>query len=252
LHKIFAKTVFVGKKVVFLPTCHSTNAHAARLVENKEATNGQVILTDYQESGRGQRGNAWESAPGDNLLLSIILDASFLDVADNFALTMMTSLGVTDTMEDYIKHEVRIKWPNDIMCDNAKICGILIENIIKGGEFDQSILGIGININQTEFKFGKATSLRNICNQKIDRYDFLNLLLQNIEQRYYQLKKGGLDQITKAYENMLFWKDEIHVYRSGNVFFNGKIRGVERTGRLRLETEDDIRYFSLKEIEYIK
>lgn len=252
MHKIFTNTLFVGKKVLFLPSCHSTNSIATELLSQGQVTNGQLVITDFQEKGRGQRGNSWESQSGKNLLFSLVAEAPFLDASEGFFLNVVTSLAIADALRDYIPEGVAIKWPNDIYYDQKKICGILIENTIKNNGICNAIIGVGLNINQEKFVTANAISLRQVCNQEIDRTDFLDLLLGKFEYYYLQLKKGKMAALMQSYLRYLYWRNEIHVFRSQDGFFNGKILGTDKAGKLHVEVEDGERCFNFKEIEFIK
>lgn len=252
MHKLFNNTVFIGKKAFFLPSCHSTNEIASVLLTNKQPLNGTVIYTDYQSKGKGQRGNVWESDEGKNILLSIILETKFVEPSDFYNLTIITSLAIHDLLSEYLKQEIKIKWPNDLIFGNNKIGGILLENYIKQNTIDWCIVGVGLNINQEKFNEENAISLFNICGQSFDRKELTNLLLQKVEARYFQLKKEDIKSLRKDYIDNLYWKNEIHVFQSEGTFFNGRILDVEPAGKLRMEIENGERLFDFKEVKFIK
>ena len=252
MHKLFTNTVFIGKKAFFLPSCHSTNEMASVLMTNQRQTNGTVIYTDYQTSGKGQRGNSWESQDGKNILLSMILETNFVEPSDFFNLTIITSLAIHDLLKEYLKEEIKIKWPNDLIYEDRKIGGILIENYIKQNAIEWCIVGVGLNINQKKFHEPKAISLSAICRQNFDREELIYLLLQKVEGRYFQLKKRNDKSLKNEYLNSLYWKDEIHVFQSEGEYFNGKIIGVESSGKLKVELEEGERSYDFKEIIFVK
>lgn len=252
MHKLFKNTGFIGKKAFFLPSCHSTNEMASVLMTNKQPLNGTVVYTDFQTNGKGQRGNSWESQEGKNILISIILETSFVEPANFFDLTIMTSMAIHDILSEYIQEGVKIKWPNDMYFGDKKIAGILIENYIKQNAIEWCILGVGLNVNQIKFLEPKAISLAKICGQQFDREELVNMLLQKLERRYYQLEKGKTKSLRSEYLECLYWKDEVHVFQSEGTFFNGKIIGVDQSGKLMMELEDGHRYFDFKELSFIK
>ena len=252
MHKIFNKTLFIGKKAYYLPTCHSTNDMASVLIANKKPVDGTVIYTDRQTAGKGQRGNRWESEAKKNLTFSVLLKVDFIDPSENFFLTLITSLAIHDLLTEYLREGLKIKWPNDIVFLNQKIAGILIENYIKQNILEWSVLGIGININQKQFSIPTATSLFQLCNQEFDLKEMLELLLQYLERRYFQLKRQKYDELKNNYLERLYWKDEIHVFRSDQQYFNGRILGVNDSGKLKVETEDGISLYNFKEIQFIR
>jgi BirA family biotin operon repressor/biotin-[acetyl-CoA-carboxylase] ligase len=225
---------------------------AAVLIAEGNAADGTVIYTDYQSQGKGQRGNIWESEKTRNLLFSVILNVKFLEPADNFQLTQITSLAIHDFLSEYLRHGMKIKWPNDIVYADKKIAGILIENFIKQNRLEWTILGIGVNINQKQFRTTGATSLSHVCGQEFDNEELLHLLLQHLEKRYFQLKSLKLQKIRKDYFDRLYWKDEIHVFQSEEGYFNGSIEGVSKTGKLHVKLESGDRFFDMKEIKFIR
>lgn len=252
MHKLFKNTVFIGKKAFFLPTCHSTNEMASVLMINKQPLNGTVVYTDFQSQGKGQRGNRWESEKAKNILISVILETDFVEPSNFFDLTIMTSLAIYDILSDYIKEGINIKWPNDMYCQGKKVAGILIENYIKQEKIEWCILGVGLNVNQTDFNEPNAVSLANICDQQFDREEIINMLLQRLEKRYFELKQGKTKKLKDEYLDKLYWKDELHVFQSEGTFFNGRIVGVDRNGKLLIELDDGERYFDFKEISFVK
>ncbi len=252
MHKIFTNTLFIGKKLKFLPSCHSTNTIASEMVMSGEATNGHIVITDFQEKGRGQRGNRWESEPSQNLLFSIILDAAFLDPSECFYLNIITSLALIDVLNEYTGDQMKVKWPNDIYYENKKVSGMLIENFIKKNSIGYSIIGIGLNVNQEKFANEIATSLALICHQKFDKQDLLEYILIRLEQRFLALKKSQLSDLKSEYFHNMYWKDEIHVFKDKDGLFNGRIVGVEDGGKILLELEEGYRLYDFKQIEFIK
>lgn len=252
MHKLFKNTVFIGKKAFFLPSCHSTNELASVLMTQKQPLNGTVIYTDFQSHGKGQRGNRWESETSKNILISTILETGFVEASDFFDLTIITSLAIHDFISEYVKQGIKIKWPNDMYYGNNKIGGILIENYIKQNVIEWCILGVGINVNQGKFQEKNAISMSNICGQEFDREELINVLLQKLETRYYQLEKGITKSLKREYLENLYWKDEIHVFQSEGTYFNGKIIGIESSGKLKMEVEEGERIFGFKEVSFIK
>ena len=136
--------------IIHLEQTASTNTHLATIAAN--APHGTVVSTRCQTAGRGQRGNSWESAPGRNITMSILMRPQGLLAREQFAISQAVSMAIVTVLRQYIKRErVSIKWPNDIYVADRKICGILIENSLVGNRIGHSIAGIGININQEHF-----------------------------------------------------------------------------------------------------
>ena len=141
-------TLFVGRVFHDLPEADSTNAHAQYLLSKSKPPEGTVISTPIQKAGRGQNGCAWESAPGKNITLSVIMYPVFLPVTLQFQLNQAISLAICEFVAAQLSTPIAIKWPNDIYAGDRKIGGVLIQNAISGGKCKSSVVGIGLNINQ--------------------------------------------------------------------------------------------------------
>lgn len=249
LYKILAKTLFVGKKLIFLPCCHSTNEVAADLLKKDKNCDGAIVITNKQTAGKGQRGNIWQTEPGKNLTFSLILNPRFLKVADQFNLNMAISLGVQDYLET-IGESFLIKWPNDIYFKEKKIGGILIQNTVKNGFIESSIVGIGLNVNQQSFQLPKASSLSIINNKDFDLPEVLEELCHRIEWRYIGLKKGNVSGLRHDYIDNLLGFGEKRKYKS-TVIFDGVIQGVSDEGKLQIQSPDGLLTFGFKEVEFL-
>ena len=253
MNNIFPQTLFIGKNIINLPECHSTNTYAAELLAQKDLAEGIVITTEHQTAGRGQRGNNWESAAGKNLTFSLILKPSFLHVQEQFYLTIITSLAIYDLLTEFLPHELAIKWPNDLYHGQKKLGGILIENSLKNNTLEWSVLGIGLNVNQSSFSNETASSLVLTSGKEFSRSELLEKLLLRIEQRYLQLRAGARQELRKEYLSHLYWLGEPHTFRSGRETFSGKIIGVDKIGHLAVMPvlQDEVRYFRIKEITFV-
>lgn len=249
MYKIPANTLFTGQSLVYMPECHSTNAEALTLLQNTlQVAEGTVIITDNQTAGRGQRGNTWVSEAGKNLTFSIILKPTFLHPKDQFKLNMAVSLGLYDYLTSQVS-DVKIKWPNDMMLDNQKTCGMLIENQISGHQLVSSIVGIGLNVNQQNFSLPTPTSVAVKKGQEFDLNQALGELLQWIEGRYLQLR-ANID-LKEEYVNALYAKGEKRNFKSGEEVFEGVITGIDNVGLLEVEVGKGKRYFDLKQIQFV-
>ena len=145
---------------------------------------GAVLITSNQTAGRGQRGNSWESDPESNLTFSLLLKPTFLKPTDQFLLTIIISLAITDSLQ-HLQPEIpfKIKWPNDILAHGKKICGMLIENSLSNSTIQHSVIGMGININQQAFSISQAVSLSMLSHQQFNLNLVLNAVLENVEKR---------------------------------------------------------------------
>ncbi len=250
MYKISANTLFMGQNLVFVPECHSTNTLAQELSQKASLAEGTVVITRNQIKGRGQRGNGWEAEPGMNLTLSLILHPAFLEVSHQFFLTKVISLALIDFLSDELNSKGFIKWPNDIMVRGKKMCGILIENSIASNRISQSIIGIGLNVNQNHFTLSTATSMAMVAGHHFDLNAQLNLLLEKIEGRYLQLRAGKFQNLTDDYHQHLFWRNEKHQFESNGKIFSGLIKGVNDVGKLIVNIDRD-HFFDLKEIRFV-
>lgn len=250
MHKIFTKTLFLGKKLVFLPSCHSTNDIAADFIQQGLASEGMLVYTDHQTQGRGQRGNVWESGQGQNLAFSLIVQPRFLQASEQFHLQKAISLGVHDALST-ICAGVKVKWPNDIYIHDRKVGGILIENSLRNTQVQWSVVGIGINVNQREFSVPLATSIAECSGKEVALFDLMETIVQCIEARYLQLRSGGLEALSAQFEEVLYWKNEWHEFEADEIF-QGSIMGVAPDGRLKIETHEGLRLFAFKEVIFKK
>lgn len=250
MYKIPANTLFIGKQLVFVPECHSTNTLALQMSQTGTITEGMVVITNNQLAGRGQRGNTWESAAGMNLTFSVILSPTFLKPADQYYLTMVTTLALCDFLVTKTVYPVAIKWPNDILVHEKKISGILIENQIQGSRLLVAVAGIGFNVNQDQFQNTRATSLKTITGESFNLEATLHEILVFLEVRYVQLKQKRFSTLKDEYLIKLYRRGERHLYSTPTETFEGIITGVDDNGKLCMETARGLRYFGIKEITF--
>ena len=240
-------------RIKWFDTLDSTSSELLRHIGDYD--NLSVVAAVNQTAGRGQRGNRWFSAPGDNLTFSLLLRPESLPAREVMALTCFATLAVREAL---LKEGVPavIKWPNDIYVGKRKICGMLVENGLDGADIAWSVIGIGINLNQTEFPGGvlNPTSLKRLTGKTYDPAAFLESLCHGLESwlPYLQTEESrkGLRGI---YEQDLFQKNLLARYReiaTGKEFM-GKILGITPEGLLRIEAEGRERTFGFKEVSYI-
>jgi BirA family transcriptional regulator, biotin operon repressor / biotin---[acetyl-CoA-carboxylase] ligase len=245
--------MIIGSNLLFFENLPSTNLHAVQLMKNKDVSEGTVIYTNYQLAGRGQMGNKWESMDGKNLLISIILFPSMIKPSDQFVLSMAISLGICDFLKRYIP-VCKIKWPNDIYVNNDKIAGLLIENSIMGDLIENTIAGIGLNINQEKFLSDapNPVSLRMITGKDYDLNTCLNLLTSDLDKRYKQLIAGNHMQIKEEYISHLYRLNEWCNYSDKNGLYCGRIKSITEYGNLIIEPKSGkIKEYSFKEVDFI-
>lgn len=240
-------------KFIHLDEVDSTNSYMKRALQNDEFGEGTVVVADFQTGGRGQRGNGWESKKAENLTFSILLNPDFVSANKQFIISQIVALAIKDILDEYVSG-ISIKWPNDIYWNNKKICGILIENSLVGDKITQSIVGIGININQTEFESDAPNpiSLKQIIGKIHNISDLLIEIIERIQFYYNQIKLGNSDKIISAYKASLFRNDGFYKYSDEVEIFDALIVDVEPSGLLVLRTtEGEIRKFAFKEVQYI-
>lgn len=185
MEALIPQTLFTGQQLVWLPECASTNTEAQQLAVQNRATDGCCVITDKQTAGRGQRGNQWEAAPGENLTLSVVWRPAFLPAADQFLLSQAVALAVHDWLTTLLgpSPQLRVKWPNDIFFGNQKLGGILIENTLSGTKIQHSIVGIGLNVNQRQFAVPTATSLAQVTGRDYTLPPLVARLLEHLLPR---------------------------------------------------------------------
>ena len=255
MYKIFEETQFVGKRVIYLPKCRSTNDIAAEKLRRGDLEAGDIVITDHQYTGRGQRGNSWDSNATENLTFSVVLKPLFIPPSENFYLNIMTSVSIIEVLKNMAPKGFRIKWPNDIMYEDQKLGGILIENNIQSGRIRNSIIGIGLNVNQTKFDPAiRASSLKLIFNTTFDLNTIFNRIIHQFENKYLLLKSRKFDELKGRYLTNLYWLNEEHLFLSSisSEKFHGVIKGIDESGQLRVEFKGSTGVFNFKEIIYLK
>lgn len=193
----------------------------------------------------------WITPAGEALTFSILLRPAFLPVSDQFELVKVVSVAAREAVAAYVPAPVVLKWPNDLLAGSEKLGGILIENQVQGSVLSQSIIGIGLNINQADFPSGlRATSLFRLGGQKREVSSVFATLLERLESRYLQLRQGHREAIRAAYFDHLLGYRVPNRFRTGNRIFDGQITGVDSFGRLQVQEGDTLHIFTIKEVEY--
>lgn len=254
---------------IWLDSVDSTNEEAARLIDSID--NLSVLSAMRQTEGKGQRGNTWSSDRGKNLTFSIVLKFDHeaetaphalpsMKAYDQFVISEITALSVVDLLAEY-GIQARIKWPNDIYVGDRKICGILIENSLRGTNLHSSIVGVGINVNQTEFpdSVPNPTSMKSETGEDQDiilMLEFFMEIFTDYLTRYGHIH-GGYGKLRKMYHSQMWRKDEMaefieNIDSGEKRRFRGTIKGLSDVGHLIIENEEgELREFSFKQISYI-
>lgn len=242
----------IGKPFVELLSVDSTNNYAMQIVHQGNAKHGTVYFAYSQFAGKGQRGKQWQTHPGENITMSVVLDTSSLRVSGLFTLSIAIALGVHDFFNSFVSENVFIKWPNDLYCGDRKAGGILIENIIRGKDWQNAIAGIGININQTDFGSSviNAVSLKQITGKVYDPVQLAKQLCLFLEKRFRQLLGNEPKNLLRAYNAVLYKRGEEMKFKKGNMIFEGIIKDVNLDGQLTIDAGVEQAY-DIGEIEWL-
>jgi BirA family biotin operon repressor/biotin-[acetyl-CoA-carboxylase] ligase len=240
--------------IIRIKSAISTNLFLKEKLKGQALEEETVVSADIQTAGRGQTGTSWEAEPYKNITCSLLLYPVFLPVKQHFLLSETVALGVKELLDDYIKN-VTVKWPNDIYFEDRKLAGILIENELSGWEFSQSVIGIGLNVNQEIFTSNAPNpiSLKQITGKNFDLDNLMEKMIRKILYWYDQLKTGRSDRISQAYQDCLYRRNGFYCYEDKNGRFNARIQSVAENGFLHLITdESEERCYAFKEVSFVK
>jgi BirA family transcriptional regulator, biotin operon repressor / biotin---[acetyl-CoA-carboxylase] ligase len=253
-------SLFIGSTFIEFGTLPSTNTYASELVAKSKPNEGTVVVARQQTAGRGQIGTKWQSLATQNLTFSLILYPSFVPPTAQFIFNQAIALGIFDAIQTYLHTylpqgktaALAIKWSNDILINEKKLCGVLIENSLSANRITSSVVGIGINLNQTDFEgLPNATSLAAITGVQVDVDAFRQTLFDALEARYLQLRAGH--NLHEMYLQRLyrFGEDACYETAADQQILYGRIIGTTPEGRLELLTQNGVRNFATKEIRFL-
>jgi BirA family biotin operon repressor/biotin-[acetyl-CoA-carboxylase] ligase len=266
-------TLFTGKVYYRFDELPSTNDYARDLLAKSRPAEGTVVRADSQSAGRGQFGSKWMTEPGVNLTLSVILYPNWLKITDQFRLSEAVALALLDTVNRLPSTVNRqpstvyrlpstvyrlpstIKWPNDIYLGDRKTAGILIQNTLTGNHLETSIIGIGLNVNQTAFppEIPNATSLALATGRTFDLEAVADTLFECLERRYLQLKAGQTEVLRAEYREHLLGLGVLRNFaRPDGSVFSGIIQGVQEDGRLEILGSNGLELFDVKAIQMLQ
>ena len=240
-------------KLIKLDAIDSTNEFLKGLSGNQILENFTVVTAETQTKGKGQMGSVWNSEPSKNLIMSVLIKDFITDINRIFEINIAVSVSVIQALDSLNIPELSIKWPNDIMSYNKKIGGILIENSIKSDGTIFSIVGLGLNVNQMNFKnLPNASSLAIICNTTFNKEEILLKIIENLEKNIQNWNQNS-ELFWSEYTNTLFKKGIPMPFESQNQQnFMGIIQGVSPIGKLEILLEDDsVSEFDIKEIQML-
>ena len=252
-YKLFLYLCIVNWEIIHIDETDSTN----RWLKSKQLTANSQQLTaiwaDYQTAGRGCGTNTWESERGKNLLFSLLLHPENLPANEQFQISMAISLAIVDALGQLVG-DLSIKWPNDIYWRNGKLAGILIENTLKGSFVKDSVVGVGLNVNQREFrsKAPNPVSLWQITGQETDREQLLRTILQAFDNLIDTRESAPSVPFKARYMKMLYRRKGFHPYTDKDGAFMAEIAGIEDDGHLLL-TDDNgqQRRYAFKEVQFV-
>ncbi len=226
--------------IIKLNAIPSTNSFLLETLKNQSLPDLTIVVAKTQTNGRGQRQTQWESVTDKSLTFSVFKKFNKLPVTKHPLLLFAVALAVREALEQIMSYTCQIKWPNDIMAGKHKISGILIENQINSNFLNSAVIGIGVNVNNTSFNnIPQATSMQLLTNKTFELEEVMLQIYKNIQHYLDYVTSNKENTLKQLYEKHLYKKDQISVFKtSAGIFFNGIIRGVTKTGKLQVETED--------------
>lgn len=241
-------------KIIKLDAIASTNTFLKELLQDSTVENFTVVVAKKQVLGRGQMQTKWVSEDGKNLTFSVYCSFEELPITQQKNLNFAVSVSVFEAVSKFELPNLAIKWPNDIMSDKYKICGILIENMLLRQYIKSSIIGIGLNVNQINFpkEIPNASSIKKITQKDVSLDDLLQSFLKRLKENIALLNAKKYDELEEKYLNVLYKKNVPSMFKNAqNVLFMGKILGISQSGKLQIELEDEtIKEFGLKEVSF--
>ncbi len=241
----------LNQPLIQLNEVDSTNNYAHKLIKQNLATNGTAIFAHHQTTGKGQRGKQWKAKAGENIILSVIIDISTVHLQNQFPLVAMSALACHNFFKKYAGNNTVIKWSNDIYFNDNKAGGILIETVNHNNK-RLAIVGMGININQTEFDKSllNAISLKQITGNTYNIIELANELYKKVIEHYIVLAEERFDLLLAEYNNVLYKKNKQVTLRKDNIKFSCTIKGINSFGEL--EVENGLKdTFSFGEVQWI-
>ncbi|MFC4096280.1 biotin--[acetyl-CoA-carboxylase] ligase [Euzebyella saccharophila] len=240
--------------LIKLNATESTNDYLKEMALRTVLTDFTVVTANNQTKGKGQMGSSWQVESGKNLTFSVLKSNLSLTSDSLFLLNVIVSLAVHSTLKSIGVPDLRVKWPNDILSGSFKICGILIESQLSGPKLKSAILGIGLNVNQTEFgTLVNASSLKLLLGRTLVLEELLFSLVEQLKKYFQKLEKDGDQGIWQEYNQLLFRLNKPSTFKNvKDQMFMGFIKGVSPQGKLQIELEDRIlKEFGLKEVKLL-
>lgn len=242
-------------KIIKLDAIDSTNSFLKELAQQSPLENYTVVVTNNQTKGRGQTHTIWDSQPFKNLTFSVLIKELFVTIHYAKYISFAASLAVFDTLQKHQIPNLSIKWPNDILSANKKICGILVENTFRNANIKNSIIGIGLNVNQTQFPkaLKKVSSLQLLTHKEHNLDELLIEIISNLKNNITLLNDKKYEVLEQNYLKVLYKRNTPAMFQdANNQPFLGKITGISATGELQIQLEDETtRTFGIKEVTFL-
>lgn len=241
-------------KIIKLDAIDSTNSFTKELAKSSVLENYTIVVAKNQTKGRGQQHTNWVSEPYKNLTFSVFINDIYLSIDNQRYLNFAISYAIFKVLQKLNIPDISIKWANDIMSANKKLCGILIENTFRKDRINSTIVGIGLNVNQTKFSESakKANSLKSLTGKTYDLDELLLSIVDEMKVQQKKLKKQEFENLENEYLKNLYRKDKVSTFKdSDNNLFNGIIKGVSKKGLLQVELENEsLKEYAIKEISF--
>lgn len=243
-------------KLIKLDAIDSTNTFLKNLAVNVELDDFTVVSAKHQLSGKGQMGSEWVSEVDKNLMFSVYKRFERLTIENQFCISMIVSLTIHEVLSALKLSKIKIKWPNDILSRDKKVGGVLIENKLKDKQIESTIIGIGLNVNQTVFRnLNQASSLYVNYKRKFDRDNLLKQIVNRLEinfKKYDFSSSDSINELHSNYEKLLFNLNLLKPYSlQDETIFDGVIKGVTEIGELKIEVNGVNETFNIKEIRFL-
>ena len=239
--------------IIKLNAINSTNDYLKALIVAQKLENFTAVVAEHQTKGKGQMGAVWSVEPGKNLTFSVLVKDAVPEINTIFNLNVAVALSVAKTLEYFNIPNVKVKWPNDILTGNKKIAGILIENNIGSNGGIHSVVGIGLNVNQSNFNgLPKATSMAVEVGEEFDKEQVLHKILEYLKAYVMAMQSNTTELLWDEYHLKLYKKNIPMTFEKDNSKFMGIIKGVSRTGQLQVQLEDDsVVEYAVKEVQLL-
>ncbi len=232
----YLRTSILGKQLFCFDSIDSTNTFAKSIAE-QETGEGTLIIAEKQTSGKGRLGRTWESEYGKNLTFSLILKPK-ISTEQIGILSILAGVGVTEAVRNVTELDAQCKWPNDVLIQQKKICGILSESVLTNNAPLSVIVGIGVNVNQSDFPEelqSKASSLYLLSHTLFDRFKMLTVILERLEYHYIRLQNGHTEDILRRWKELSTMIGTMVNVQQGVSSIYGRVTGIAPNGSLLLD-----------------